>query len=143
MFCGRVANENINRVQRRALRAIYNDFQSDYTTLLSKGGHVTIQENNIQSLLTKVYKCLNNEVPSFLRGTFCLQIKNYNLRISNTLSRPKASTSVALHYFVYRGSSCWNNLPDSYKECDSSSRFKQELTKFNVTEICNCKICMK
>ena len=78
--------------------------------------HEKCQENNIQSLLTKVYKCLNNEVPSFLRGTFCNQIKNYNL-----LSLPKASTNVALHYFVYRGSSCWNNLPDSYKECDSSS----------------------
>ena len=132
-FFGRVANENINRVQRRALMEIYNDFKSDYTTLLS----------NLQSLLTKVYKCLNNEVPSILRGTFCHQINNYNLRISNTLSRPKASTNIALHSSVFRGISCWNNLPDSYKECDSSSRFKQELTKFNVTEICNCKICMK
>ena len=76
MFCGRVSNENVNRVQRRALRAVYNDYESNYKFLLAKGDHLTIHERNLQFLLTKVYKCLKNEVPSFCNIRLLFKIIN-------------------------------------------------------------------
>ena len=42
MYCGKSANDNINRIQKRALRALYNDFTSSYNELLNKGNHERI-----------------------------------------------------------------------------------------------------
>ena len=37
MFCGKVCNNAINRVQRKALRIIYNDYISSFDDLLTRG----------------------------------------------------------------------------------------------------------
>ena len=70
MFCGRVSNAAINRIQTRALRAIYNDFNSSFDELLSTGAHNTIHELNVKYLLIEVYKCLHGECPSIMNDMF-------------------------------------------------------------------------
>ena len=70
MFCGKTSDAIINRVQRKALRATYNDYTSNFQNLLDKGNHSTIHESNKRSLLLEVYKCLNNNNPSFLSHIF-------------------------------------------------------------------------
>ena len=66
MFCGKVSNEKINKVQRKALRAVYNDYSSSFEALLNKGNHLPVHEMNKRSLLIEVFKCLNNLNPMFL-----------------------------------------------------------------------------
>ena len=142
MFHGKVANQAVNRIHKRGLRALYNDYQTDYETLLSKDNHFLIHDRNIKLLLSEVYKCLNKETPSFLWDIFSYNPTNYSLRISNRLLLPKTSTNLGLHSFSYRGSSYWNNLPDNIKNSDNSSIFKSKLKTLDTRHICNCKICM-
>ena len=140
-FSGKSSNTLINRVQRKALRAVYNDYDSNFEQLLEKGDHLTIHQMNLRSLLVEVYKCVNNINPSFLTSIFQYKNLTYNLRRSNLLILPYTRTiSYGLNSFKYRGSITWNNLPDSIKNCETKYKFKIELKKQKVIK-CTCHIC--
>ena len=141
MHCGKLSNEKINKVQKRALQAIYGDFNSSFTELLDKGGHLDIHELNKRNLLIEIYKCLKKINPPFLNGIIKPKETYINLRISNLLTLPKVSTkSWGLHSFVYRGSRLWNSLPDDIKESETVNSFKRKLMKCDKLS-CACKLC--
>ncbi len=88
MFCGIVANRNANRVQRRALRAVYNDYKSDKSIILSNGNHLTIHERNINFLILEVFKNFKKKLPPILDGIFLEKYSPYDLRVKNLLVLP-------------------------------------------------------
>ena len=141
MFCGKSSNEGIDRVQRIALRSIYNDYTSNYNDLLTKGNHLKIHEINKRKLLIEVYKCLNSINPVFLTNLFTQRPIQYNLRKSNLLGLPVSNTlTYGLKSIVYRGSMTWNNLPDQVKLCNNLDQFKNILKKQEIVK-CSCHIC--
>ena len=141
MFCGRSFNEGIDRVQRIALRVIYNDYISNYTDLLSKGNHLKIHEINKRKLLIEVYKCLSNTNPSFLTSLFKRKPIRFNLRTSNLLELPNSNTlTYGLKSITYRGSMAWNNLPDQIKISSDINQFKSRLEKQKFIK-CTCHLC--
>ena len=141
MYCGKNSHALIDKIQRKALRAVYNDYTSDYSQLLKIGNHFTIHQINLRSLLLEVYKCLNNINPSFLTDIFQYKTPIYNLRTSNLLFLPRARTiSYGLNSFHFKGSMTWNNLPDTIKNCVTKEKFKAELKIQKVIK-CTCHIC--
>ena len=139
-FHGKTVEKRINSIQKRSLRAIYDEFNLDLSQLLQKGNHVTVHQNNIRKLIMKVYKCLNNESPEILDEIFHRKTTYHNLRINNLLILPNTNTiTYGTHSFEYRGSITWNMLPDTLKCCSSSSVLKHMLKNFNPR--CSCKIC--
>ena len=82
MFCGRTANEEINRVHKRALRillTLLKDFDASFDELLIRNEEKTVHIQNSQKLIIEVYKSLNHENPSFLRNLFTKKEINDNL----------------------------------------------------------------
>ena len=143
MHYGKTSNESINKVQKRALQAIYDDFNSTFSELLNKGKHINIHELNKRSLLIEVYKCLNTINPPFLNDILKPKGTLIYLRIQNLLILPKTSTkSWGLHSFLYRGSRLWNSLPDDIKHCKTLSSFKSKLKTLQMV-FCSCKLCLQ
>ena len=70
MFCGRTANNKINRLHERALRIAYEDFESTFEELLTKDGSVTIHQRNLRALAIEMYKVSNKLSPSFMSDLF-------------------------------------------------------------------------
>ena len=70
MFCGRTTNDEINRVHKRALRVLLNDYDSSFEELLHRNEEVTIHAKNLQKLMLEVYRCVTSRNPSFLREFF-------------------------------------------------------------------------
>ena len=139
-FHGKTVDKRINSIQKRSLRAIYDEFNLDLGQLLQKGNHVTVHHNNIRRLIIKVYQCLNNENPEILNGIFQRITSHYGLRINNLLKLPRTNTlTYGIDSFAYRGSTTWNMLPDYLKNCSSSSVLKHKLKGFIPR--CSCKIC--
>ena len=138
-FCGKTANLKVEQVQRRALRAIYNDFTSTYEELLSKGNHQTIHRRNLNYLLFEVYKCVNGMVPPLLHNIFTKKETGHHLRISDLLVLPNYKT-VGLKSFTYKGSLIWNNTPDNLKNITNFEKFKKSITDLESI-YCSCKIC--
>ena len=133
--------ERINSIQKRSLRAVYNDFSLDLPQLLLRGNHATIHITNVRRLIVKVFKCLNGEGPEILDNIFKLANVNRNLRINNLLACPNPHTkSDGLCSFRYRGTMTWNLLPDYMKVSSDSSVLKIKLKNF--TPQCSCMICI-
>ena len=142
MFHGKVVNDRIDRIHKRALRAVYNDFTSSYQQLLSKGSHQTIHQQNLRALCLKVFKSVNGYCPKFINDMLTTKVSIYNLRIQNLLILPETSTiTYGLHSFKYRASSTWNSLDDEVKNSSFVSTCKRKLKTISI--VCSCKLCLK
>ena len=65
MFCGKVANNELNRTHKRALRILFNDYTSTFNELLHRGNECTIHQKSLQKLMLEVYNSLTQQNPSF------------------------------------------------------------------------------
>ena len=54
MFCGKAANDNIDRVQKRALRILLDDHESTFEALLAKNGETNIHTQNLRILMIEI-----------------------------------------------------------------------------------------
>ena len=90
MFCGKTANNEINRVHKRALRIVLRDYDRSFDELLVEIEEKTIHVRNLQMLMIEVYKSLNHQNPSFLWELLARKEIDYNLRIKGILALPKA-----------------------------------------------------
>ena len=142
MFCGKSCNELINRVQRKSLRIIYNDYNSDYDTLLKYGNHHKIHDINNRKLLIEVYKCLNKINPSFLNGLFKPKSVSHDLRNRKLLIIPNTNTQqYGLKSLSYRGSMIWNsNNNSNLDQSKDLNQFKNRL-KNQESIKCSCHLC--
>ena len=142
MFCGKTANEEVNRVHKSAPRVLLNDFESNFEELLHRNEEVTIHEKNLQKLMLEVYKCITTGNPSFLWDFFNRKMLPYNLRINNLLQLPKTRTNrYGNKSLSFWGSIVWNRLPDKYKAAKSCEEFKMKIRSWKGSG-CNCRICI-
>ena len=66
LFCNKSPNKQIDRTHKRALRILYNDYDSSFQSLLRRSNSYTIHVKNLQKLMTEIYKSLNNMNPSIV-----------------------------------------------------------------------------
>ena len=128
MFCGKVANNCVNRTHKRALRILFNDFTSSFEELLQKANQCTIHRKSLQKLMVEVYNSLTQQNPSFLWDMFQEKINDYNLRSKNLLMLPQAKTTTyGNESLSFRGSILWNSLPNDIKTATSVCSFKKSI----------------
>ena len=72
MYHGLTNNNKMNRFHGRCLLIVYSDKQSSFNELLEKDDSVSIHMRNIQILATKIYKLVNNLLPSSMNRAFKL-----------------------------------------------------------------------
>ena len=56
MFCNRKANNRINKLHERALRLVYDDYETSFSDFLEKDGSFTVHHTNIQTLFLEMDK---------------------------------------------------------------------------------------
>ena len=56
MFHSRRLNNRINHIHERALRIIYQDYNSSFEELLRKDGSLTIHQRNLKLLVTEMFQ---------------------------------------------------------------------------------------
>ena len=97
IFCGKTANDSIDRVHKRALRILFDDHESTFEALLAKNGETNIYTQNLRMLMIEIYKTLNNTNPPFMHEYFIGKDVKYNFRTRDLLQIPAAnSTTLAL-----------------------------------------------
>ena len=96
-------SKEIERIHKRALRAVSCDFYSSYETLLISSGCKRIHEIHIYHILCEVYKTLHNLNPSFMQALFRAKPLRYSFRNANLLLLPVAKSqrfSISWRLFV-------------------------------------------
>ena len=140
MYCKRKTNNLINKIHERALRIAYNDYESDFESLLKKDSSVTIHQRNIQALFIEIYKTLHNQNPTFMNDIFCLKEHRYPLRKQH-LSHPNPRTvTYGLESFGYKALQLWDALPRDIQNTDNLSIFKKYISD-HCSKLCNCNLC--
>ena len=56
MFCSRSTNKKINKLHEKALRVVYDHYNSKLEKFLTKYGSFTIYHQNIQTLAIEMFK---------------------------------------------------------------------------------------
>ena len=67
MFHSRGKNNNMNRINERCLRIIYNDKKSTFYKLLEKDGSVSIHKRNLRSLACEMFKPKRDMAPELIK----------------------------------------------------------------------------
>ena len=100
-FCSKTDTDRMERIQKRALRMVLNDYESDYGTLLQKANMSTLQIVRIKTLATEIFKTFHSIHPIYMNGIF-----QTNKSITRNLC---SKTNLVTH--IYNSSS---NVPVSF-----------------------------
>ena len=123
-------NSNINRVHERALRIVYRDKKPTFKEILEKDNSVNVHVENLQVLVTEMYKVQNNCSPEIMNKVFPINepIYKYNLRnTSNFAARRIKTVRYGSESLSYLGPRLWNILPNEYKKIQSVKDFKAKI----------------
>ncbi len=85
-FCSKSDTDKLERLQLRALRFVYADYESDYDALLFKANMPTLELARLRALCTQVFKCVQNLSPKYMCELFVLQDKSiHNTRSAKSI----------------------------------------------------------
>ena len=140
MYCQRRSNNLINRIHEIALRIAYNDYVSDFSSLLDKDDTVTIHQRNIHASALEIYKTINNLNPNFMDEIFSVKQNNYPTRNQNLVYPNPRTVTYGLETLGYKACQIWNSIPQEIKIAKDIATFKSSIPKHNEN-ICKCNLC--
>ena len=77
----RTLNDRINRLHKRTLILVYNNFSSSFSELLGKDKFVTIHHRNLQTLAYEIFRVNYNMASNTLTEIFPHKKNNYAIII--------------------------------------------------------------
>ena len=80
MFHSQRLNNCINRIHERALRIVYQDYNSSFKERLRKGSSLTIHQRSLKLLVTKMFKVSIGCAPDIMKEIFEIVNQNYKFR---------------------------------------------------------------
>ena len=131
----------LEKIQKRALRIIFNDFESNYDALLKRADRPLLYVSRLRAVALETYKSLKKLNPPFLHELFIPKQNQYELRNGGQMIQPKVRTEkYGRNSFRYQGSKIWNSLPPDMKTASCINQFKNMLLQW-YGEICSCGFC--
>jgi len=98
--------------------------------------------SRIKAVVLEIYKCLNEQSPSYIKDLFTVSEIPYEIRGGTMLTQPIVNTTrKGLDSFRYIGAKLWNGLPISLKESKDVQEFKLKLNNWSGPN-CNCGSCL-
>ena len=140
-FCTNKNSKKLEKVQERALRFVYEDYNSSYEELLQKAKVPSLQIRRMRTMALETYKIINKLAPVCLHDLVHMKNSKYSFRYSNILEIPQIkSTRYGKKSFRFAAPTLWNSLPDHFRTENSFSQFKSLLQSWNGSK-CRCSAC--
>ena len=119
MFTNRGNLKKLDKLNRRALRMVYNDYTSDYDALLRQSDTLDVHKLCLKTLAVEMFKIKSCLSPVYMRSLFIPSDPVYMLRDTNTFLLPSFKTKrYGYHSMSYIGSKLWHDIDASIKDCD-------------------------
>ena len=132
-FCGNSSTNKLEKVQKRALWFMNNDFTSSIQALISS--------TNTEPLHVKRLKPMATEVFKIIKDLFCIQNSPHNFRNENKAIPPRVNSTVyGLRSVRYEAVRIWNSLPNELRKAESLPQFKR-LIHAGIGPILKCPFC--
>ncbi len=141
-FCSQSDTDKLEGLQKRALRFVYSDYESDYDSLLSRANMPTLKLSRLRALCTEVFKCTHNLAPQYMCDLFVLQDKSvHNTRsIKGVFQNHCNTVNNGSKTFVPYSTHLWNKLPKHIKNTTDLDTFKVLVDTWSGPQ-CNCNFC--
>jgi hypothetical protein len=127
-FCGEQNTKKIEKIQERALRFIYDDFQNSYEFLLEKSKLPSLKTCRMRTIALETFKIINKKGHLFIQDLVIIKNNSYNFRHTNTgtaeVPRPRTS-NYGKKSFRYEAAQVWNSLPNEARIMTSFDQFKK------------------
>ena len=81
-------------ILKRALRFTYSDYLSEYLSLLSKAGLVSLELQRQRTVAIETYKVLNGLSPVYLSDIFTVNNSTYSTRQAGRLKVPTVNSTI-------------------------------------------------
>ena len=140
----------LERLQERALRAVFNYNKSDtYGFLLQQAKLTTLYDRRLQDILILMYKVKNGLTPKYISDLFQAnsEDRTYNLRNSD-FSLPRYNTvTYGKHSIGFLGPSLWAKLTNKERNIETLSSFKNMIRKKDISAVVegcgrDCYLCL-
>ena len=141
-FCGEQNTKKIEKIQERALRFIYDDFQNSYEFLLEKSKLPSLKTCRMCTIALETFKIINKKSPLFIQDLVIIKNNSYNFRYTNTAEVPRPRTSnYGKRSFRYEAAQVWNSLPNEARIMTSFDQFKKYINSWCWGQKCTCSAC--
>lgn len=141
-FCGEQNTKKIEKIQERALRFIYDDFQNSYEFLLEKSKLPSLKTRRMRTIALETFKIINKKSPLFIQDLVIIKNNSYNFRYTNTAEVPRPRTSnYGKRSFRYEAAQVWNSLPNEARIMTSFDQFKKYINSWCGGQKCTCSAC--
>ena len=133
-FCGKVNNSKLEKIHERALKIIYNNYDSSYEELISTSNSTTLLISRIHLILYEVFKSIQKINPPCISDLFKIKEFKYSMRKGIILHQPKKDTTThGLRSLSYTGAKLWNDLSLSINENTDFLTFKSYVNDLHIT----------
>ena len=104
----------IEKIQKRCLRIILNDYESDYETLLRNSNKPTMEIRRLRTLAVEIFKTLNEINPPYMKNIFRPK-ENAKVRQNDIIVKRTNTSRFGAQSLRSLGPKIWNNLPSNIK----------------------------
>ena len=126
-FCGTTLSDKLERVQIRALRAVYVDYESESCVLLERANMTTLKDERVMGIAIMTFQIENNLCPCYLENVITHKEYRHHLRSGqNCLVLPHMdNTKFGLNSFTYAAPRLWNKIPINIIDSQTLTSFKE------------------
>ena len=139
LFCNSKLKSKQEIIQKRALRFLYDDYESDYEHLLSLANKPTIEVRKLRCLAIEIFKTIHNLNPSFMQEIFTLNTTRDTLR-NKLVVKTQRTKRYGTDTLRSLGPKIWNSLPTDMKNSDNLTTFKILIKTWSGPN-CHCSNC--
>ena len=135
MFFNRKSMKQVNKLEERYLRSTTNNYELSYEELLDLINEISPHQWYLNSLMTKVRKCLNGISLDIMNDILAVSkhkcnTRHYNLFVTD---RPKTDR-YGRNSIPYKANQIWNLLPRQIKNSANLDSFKLEIKQRRCLE---------
>ena len=131
-FRGEANTKKLEKIHERALRFIYNDYVSDYDTLLDLSKMPTLKLRRLRTMALEVFKILHKESPPYLHDSISFKNNHNSFRYTRMAEIPQVRTTrFGSSFFRCSAAKLWNSLPQHFREVHNFNHFKSLINALN------------
>ena len=138
-FCSAKSVKKIEKIQEQALRILYNNFSSDFESILNKSGKLTIEVKRLRILALEVSKTLNNMNPEYINEIFYKTAFTTDIPLNLEVNE-NHTTKYGNKSLRCLGPHIWNSLPNQIKKETDYTKFKEFINDWFGMK-CKCNLC--
>ena len=144
-FCAASDARKLERVQEKALRAVYCSKTATYDTLLEMAKLPTLRSRRLQDVATLMYKVKHHQCPKYISDLFNLNSSGYALRNADFVVPRFNTVNFGKHSIGYLGPVLWSKLSKDVRRSDTLQAFKNRIKRIDISNLiderCSCTLC--